>query len=131
MINTKDGGIKIRIAIVIITFLAVAAAIFLFLDIRQKNQETNIRKALEISEMGLQVALMRIRNEPSFSGIIPKTECEKGWYKIKITRDEKKDTTVFKIESLGHIGFISRKQECILLLVINQQDSMWIRKDIK
>jgi hypothetical protein len=127
----QRGGVGARIIIMIASLAVVAAAIFWFLDSRQANQETLNRKAVEISEFGLLQALARLKENPSWIGTLPQTDYEGGWYTATAVSRKSADTTFIEVVSQGHIGSVSRKQDCVLRLVVTGNDSLWIRQGVK
>jgi hypothetical protein len=127
----QRGGVGARIIIMIASLAVVAAAIFWFLDSRQTNQETLNRKAVEISEFGLLQALARLKENPSWIGTLPQTDYEGGWYAATAVSRKSADTTFIEVVSQGHIGSVSRKQDCVLRLVVTGNDSLWIRQGVK
>jgi hypothetical protein len=129
--RNQHGGVGLRIIWLAATLVVVAAAIFWFLDKGQKNQEVLNRKAVEISEYGLLMALDRLKDSPSWSAGLPKTEYETGWYTVTVKGQASQDTTFLVVESVGHAGPVARKQGCVLRLAKNNNDSVWVRKGIK
>lgn len=127
----EKGGVGIRIIIIVATLAIVATAIFLFLNSRQKDQEMYNRKATEISDYGLQQVFEQLKNRPSWTGNIPQTEYEDGWFTAKAKRKKSTDASILEVESVGRIGSVSRKQECVLRLTVNGRDSIWVRQNIK
>jgi hypothetical protein len=127
----QRGGVGARIIIMIASLAVVAAAIFWFLDSRQANQETLNRKAVEISEFGLLQALARLKENPSWIGTLPQTDYESGWYTATAVSRKSADTTFIEVVSQGHIGSVSRKQDCVLRLVVTGNDSLWVRQGVK
>ena len=128
---SERGGVGIRILWIAATLVVVAAAIFWFLDKGQKNQEVLDRKAIEISEYGLLMALERLKDSPSWCSGLQKTEYETGWYTATVKRQPDKDTTFLVVEAVGHAGPVARKQGCVLRLEITGNDSVWVRQSIK
>jgi hypothetical protein len=127
----QRGGVGARIIIMIASLAVVAAAIFWFLDSRQANQETLNRKAVEISEFGLLQALARLKENPSWIGTLPQADYEGGWYTATAVSRKSADTTFLEVVSQGHIGSVSRKQDCVLRLVVTGNDSLWVRQGVK
>jgi hypothetical protein len=125
------GGVGVRIVLIGATLAVVGAAIFWFLDSRQKNLEVLNRKAVEIGDYGLLQALARVKDNPSWTGKMPQTDYEGGWYAATAKSRMNADTAFLDVESVGHIGSISRKQECTLRLFMNASDSIWVRQSIK
>jgi hypothetical protein len=129
--STDRGGVGIRILWIAATLIVVAAAIFWFLDKGQKNQEVLGRKAVEISEYGLLMALDRLKDSPSWYSGLPKTDYETGWYTATVRRQASSDTTFLVVEAVGHAGPVARRQGCVLRLEKNGNDSIWVRQSIK
>ena len=129
--RSERGGVGLRVLWIAATLVAVAAAIFWFLDKGQKNQEVLDRKAVEISEYGLLMSLQRLKDSPSWCSGLPKTEYETGWYTATVKRQASNDTTFLVVEAVGHAGPVARKQGCILRLEKNGNDSVWVRQSIK
>lgn len=129
--RAESGGVGIRILWIAASLIVVAAAIFWFLDKGQRNQEVLNRKAVEISEYGLFVALDRLKGNPSWVEGLPRTEYENGWYAVSVRRQEGKDTTILIVEAVGHAGQVARRQGCILRLEKRNSDSVWVRQSIK
>jgi hypothetical protein len=127
----SGGGVGIRILWILATLVVVAAAIFWFLDKGQENQEILNRKAVEIGEYGLLMALDRLKDSPSWCEGLPRTEYENGWYSVSVRRQEGKDTTILIVEAVGHAGQVARKQGCVLRLEAKNSDSVWVRQSIK
>jgi hypothetical protein len=130
-IHNQNGGVVIRIVLITVTLVLVAVAIFWFLQKGQEEQERLDRKAVEIGEYGLLMALDKIRTIPSWCEPIGKTEYENGWYEVNVDRKVTHDTTFLFVESLGHMGALTKKQECILRLEVNGPDSAWVRQTIR
>lgn len=125
------GGVGARVIMLVATLAVVAAAIFWFLDSRQTNQETLNRKAVEISEFGLLQALAHLKENPSWTGTLPQTDYEGGWYSAAAVSRKSADTTFLEVASQGHIGSVSRKQDCVLRLAVTGNESLWVRLGVK
>ncbi len=130
-LDSQYGGVALRILWIAATLVIVSIAIYWFLDKGQQNQEVLNRKATEISEYGLLIALERLKDNPSRTSEIAKTEYEGGWYTATLKRLSSNDTVFLAVESIGHAGSVSKKQACTLRLEINGADSVWIRQSIK
>jgi hypothetical protein len=127
----QRGGVGARILMIVATLAVVAAAIFWLLDKGQKDQGVFNRKAMEISEFGLLQALACLKDKPSWTGALQKTDYEGGWYTAAATSRKNLDTSFLDVESVGRIGPVSRKQQCVLRLVVSGNDSIWVRQSIK
>jgi hypothetical protein len=129
--RSQRGGVGIRILWIAVSVAVVALAIFWFLNKGQQDQEIINRKAVEISEYGLLMALDRLKDSPSWCEGLPKTEYESGWYTVSVRRQAGKDTTFLVVDAVGHAGPVARKQGCILRLEKSGNDSVWVRQSIK
>ena len=127
----QDGGIGIRILWIALTLALVTLAIFWLLDRNQEDIARHDRKAIELSEYGLLIALDHVRANPSWAGKIDKTEFEGGAYAVSSERRILHDTTFLILESQGFTGTISRSQKCILRLSITGSDSSWVRQSVQ
>ncbi len=128
---SRNGGVGIRIVWIIISLCIIATAIVLLFHVHQNDEERNIRKAMEISEYGLLNVLELLGTKPSWTEGFSKTSYNGGWYSAKLTRREKGDTVLLYVETTGHIGTVSKKQECVLRLTIMENDSSWVRCNIQ
>ena len=131
MILGHHGGVGTRILLIIATLAVVAVSIFWFLNSRQSDQETLNRKAVEISEYGLLQALAYIKENPSWTGTLPRTDYDGGWYSATAARRKTADTALLDIVSQAHIGAVLYKQECVLRLSVAGNDSQWVRQGVK
>lgn len=121
------GGVGIRVLWIVASLFIIAGAVVWLVNNQQKNEERFFRKALEISEYGLMAVMQKLGEKPSWAGDCPKTPCEDGWYTAKVLRYTSGDTVFLRVESIGHIGPVSKKQQCVLRLSIVKGDSAWIR----
>lgn len=129
--NQQSGGIVIRILIAIATLLIIGGTIVYILSRGQERQQIYHRKAMAISEYGLQQALQRLHNEPSWSGAIGKTPYDGGWYKVELQREMNADTLFLTIASEGHLKSASDNKKCVLNLVVTHGDSTWVRRSMQ
>ena len=120
----QSGGTGLRIILIVASLAIVAAAISWFLISGQSNEAVQNRKASEICEYGLLQALARLKENPSWAGILPRAEYEGGWYTAEAKVRKSGGVSYLDVESVGHIGSVLRKQECVLRLT----DSGWVRQ---
>ena len=121
------GGVGIRVLWIAASLFIIAGAVVWLVNNQQKNEERFFRKALEISEYGLLAVMQKLGETPSWVGDFPKAPYEDGWYTAKVSRYTSGDTVFLRVESVGHIGPVSKKQQCLLRLSIVNGDSAWIR----
>lgn len=105
----------------------IAGAVVWLVNNQQKNEERFFRKALEISEYSLLAVMLKLGETPSWVGDFPKTVYENGWYTAKVSRYASGDTVFLRVESVGHIGPVSKTLQSVLRLSIVKGDSTWIR----
>ncbi len=120
-----QGGIALRVLLIAISFVVVGGSIIWILQNFQRNQETNQRKALHISEYGLQRALEHLAENPSWSGGIPKTPSDGGWYEVEVKRDTVGNREELRIVSSGHSGSVVRRKTAVLSRTRGSPDSVW------
>jgi hypothetical protein len=121
------GGVGIRVLWIVASLFVIAGAVLWLVNNQQKNEERFFRKALEISDYGLMAVMQKLGEMPSWVGDCPKTPYEDGWYTAKVSRYTGGDTVFLRVESVGHIGPVLKKQQCVLRLSIVKGDSAWIR----
>jgi hypothetical protein len=125
--SPRPGGVGIRVLWIAVSLAVIALAVIHLANIQQKKEERFSRKALEICEFGLMAYLQNLGEKPSWTGETPKTPYEGGWYSVKGARRQSGDTLMLRVESVGHIGSLSKKQQCTLRLSIVNGDSAWTR----
>jgi|WetSurMetagenome_2_1015567.scaffolds.fasta_scaffold00072_30 hypothetical protein len=123
----QKGGAGLWIALVIISLAVVAGAISWFLVNGRSDEAVLNRKASEICEYGLMQILAHLKENPSWTGELPRTDYEGGWFVTSAKPRKDGQTSYLDIESVGHIGAVSRRQECVLFLT----DSGWIRQVVR
>lgn len=125
--GAAPGGIAIRVMLICLSLAAITGSVVYLLNSQQKNEERYSRKAMEISEYGLMRVLEKLGHDPSWHGGFPKTSYEGGWYNAKMAPRVKGDTVMLAVESVGHMGTVSKKQECLLVLSVVNGDSVWAK----
>jgi len=123
----SKGGVGLRIVLILASLVVVAGAISWFLVSGQSDEAVLNRKASEICEYGLLQALAHLKDNPSWTGKLPRSEYEGGWFTATAKARKSGDTSYLDVESAGRIGSVSRKQDCVLRLT----DSGWVRQSIK
>ena len=76
----QNGGVGVRIVLIVASLAVVAAAISWFLISGQSDEAVLNRKASEICEYGLLQALAHLKENPSWTGELPRTDYEGGWF---------------------------------------------------
>jgi hypothetical protein len=123
----QRGGVGLRIVLILASLAIVAAAISWFLVSGQSDEAVLNRKASEICDYGFSQALAHLKENPSWIGELPRADYEGGWFTAAAKARKSGGTSFLDIESVGHIGSVSRKQECVLRLT----DSGWVRQSVK
>lgn len=121
----EDGGIAVRAIILVATLAIVGAAIYFLLVSFGRDQEADHRKALAISEYGLQIGLEQLNAGKTIPNAIPKTLYDNGWFTVSFDRYLKSDTVFLAVRSVGRSGSESEQRECILRMSINGNDTAW------
>jgi hypothetical protein len=129
-IRNSSGGIRLRAAIVLITLCIVGGAIYQLLHSFGQKQQVDHRKALAISEYGLQVALQQAPTGSTLPSAIPKSGYDDGWYQVTTQKRVENDTLFCTVTSQGHFGSATERRTCILRLEISGDDSLWVRESM-
>ena len=130
-VYTQHGGVALRILIALITLIIIAGVIVITLSRDQEKQQVNHRKVVAICEYGLQNALQKLHDEPSWRGGIEKTSYDGGWYKVNIKRNVNADTLYLLITAESHLKDASDSKKCILSLSVVNGDSLWLRRSMQ
>jgi hypothetical protein len=111
------------------TLLIMGALIAVMLGNYRQRQQENHRKAVEISEYGLQTALETLAGDPSWAAGITREPCKEGWYSVSLRRFARNDTPMVQVTSIGHRGGAVDRKECLLARVLSGGgDSTWLPK---
>jgi hypothetical protein len=128
--RAENGGIRLRVLIVLATLCIVGGTIYQLLHTLGQNQQTNHRKALAISEYGLMVALQQEPTGATPPNAIPKTPYDEGWYRVTTRQQTRGDTLFCTVTSIGNFGSATERRECILRLTVEDTDSTWVRESM-
>ena len=131
LLHRNEGGVILRVCIVLVTLIIVGIAIFRLLHTLGQNQENDHRKALAISEYGLMTALQQAPAGATPPPAIPRTDYDDGWYRVTTSQQERGDTLFCTVTSFGHFGSATERRECILRLAVNSFDSSWVRESMQ
>jgi hypothetical protein len=127
----EAGGILIRSVLVVCTLITIGVLIVGIISIQQKKQRNAHRKALQISEYGLQIALQKLQKEPSWREGLPKTSYREGWYRIKIQPDTTRDTLLLNVMSEGHMGSYSITKTGVVRMYVMDNDTFWVQNSFR
>ena len=128
--RSERGGVGVSVILVAVTLIVMGVLIAFMLQNYRRQQEEHFRKAVRISEYGLQTALNRLNAEPSWNKGIEKTPYDDGWYAVSLRRFSRQDTLMLEIKSEGHRGTSSDVKECLLAFIRANGDSGWVPRDI-
>jgi hypothetical protein len=119
------GGVFVRVIFAIVTLTVIAVIIAVALSSAGKRQEDNQRKAVRISEYGLQEALTMVQENPSWTAGFPQTACDGGFYTVSTQSSSRGDTQFLTLRSQGTMARVSDVKECLLRRVRGSADSLW------
>jgi hypothetical protein len=128
--SKESGGMGIRVALALGTLLVVGTLIATLLQNNGRQQLEAHRKAVTISEYGLQIALDKLQTQPSWTDGIEKTPYDGGWYSVSLRRFTLRDTMLLEIKSEGHLGDAADSKECLLARCMMNGDSAWAPRDL-
>lgn len=130
-IISQEGGMKVRIAIALLTLFIVGAAVFWLLNYYSQKMQKDYRRALLICEYGLMEGLQKLQKNPSAAKVeIEKTPYKEGWYRVYSKKEVKNDTIFLIVTAEGNAGFATEKRECKLRMSIVNNDTIWVREEI-
>ncbi|MDG5814353.1 hypothetical protein QA601_04640 [Chitinispirillales bacterium ANBcel5] len=124
-----SGGIWFRVFLLFLTLGFVWGSISFVIDTVTVHQEQNYRRAVIISEYGLQKALQQLGTNPSWREGFKKSrysESAKGWYEVNLDQVVKEDSLLVKIESIGGVGTSQSVKRWVLGLLVENGDSSWV-----
>lgn len=129
ILNGYYGGIPFRILLVFSTLIVIGIVVFFMLEYQKKINKIDHRKAIELSDYGIQKVMEQASDPAQIKGII-KTEYNGGWYKVDVSTSRSDSTLLISIESEGSSGTQSVVQEkniCFYRSIIDG-DSVWVPK---
>jgi hypothetical protein len=121
------GGVRIRILVALLTLIAVGTMLGLVLKNHQRTLRINHRKAQEVSDFGLQQAMMRLHGNPDWNEGIPRTEYDGGWFEVSLARRNSGDTLFLTVAVTGGSGSVVRNQVIELFRLANERETHWHR----
>ena len=137
-IGNCNGGIPSRVTFVLITLIIIGSVLFFLLENQRKINKYHHRKAIELSDYGLQQMMVQVGEylggDPTKIKGIEKTEYDDGWYKVDVEILPKDSVLTLAIESKGHSGSqdAARKENIFLYRSVVEGDSViWLPKQQK
>ncbi len=132
-----SGGISFRILLILVTLILIGCSLFLLLENQKKKNKIFHRKAIELSDLGIQQIMENIsdklNSDPSQIQSIPKTEYGEGWYKVEVSATRKDSILSLIIKSEGNVESQSamRKESIYLKRSVVNGDSVWDSFEMK
>lgn len=120
------GGFLLQAIIIAVTLLAASGVVLTLVRIHQRSQESHRRKALQISEDGLMLALDSLSKAPSWRSGIARTGHEGGSYEVRL-RELAGSPLKLEVTAEGENGGVRRSQQCVLVLAAEGGDSVWMQ----
>ena len=142
-----SGGVALRLAVCAVSLLVLGGAIVAFMSTFKERKADDYRKALSKCESGLQeafeiklnadgssgfgglqAAFARISGKPGQSEEFKGEPDEDGAnFSVVFKRENRGDTSLFKIVSTGLSGSVTQVQERTFRLEITEEnDSVWV-----
>lgn len=138
IIGNCNGGIPSRVTFVLITLIIIGSVLFVLLENQRKVNKYHHRKAIELSDYGLQQMMVQVGenlgDDPTKIKGIAKIEYDEGWYKVNVKILQEDSILTLAIESKGHSGSQEavRKMNVFLYRSIVEGDSViWLPKQNK
>ena len=135
VIGNDNGGILSRVSFVLVTLILIGSVLFFLLENQRKVNKYHHRKAIELSDYGLQQIMVQVGeylgDDPAKIKGIAKTEYDEGWYSVKVKILPADSVLTLAIESKGHSGSQEavRKENIFLYRSTGEDDSeIWLPK---
>jgi len=124
----NDGGVVLRVVICVMTLFILAGFIVFVLRSFELRKVESDRKALAISEYGLQFAFEKIMQSPSWSQGVTQEPYDGGHFSVAVERTSRGDTVFVLVKSTGTAGSVVKTRESLLRLEVSGEDSTWVRE---
>jgi hypothetical protein len=121
----SGGGLKLQIVFVIFTIAVIGSFIYFFIQRDGELNEVNHRKAIELSDYGMQVVGKTLVSEKGNDVVytnpwslksVARTELNNGWYMVTIKVDGSDSAVMLKVSSIGYYGSQENSQYRVLKL---------------
>ncbi|MDR2578514.1 MAG: hypothetical protein LBC70_06875 [Chitinispirillales bacterium] len=117
--NGRSGGVAFRVIICAVSLILLGGAIFVLLKTFQTGKEDDHRRALQLSEYGLQEAFKRLAESQEWSTeFSDKPFDDDGNFTVSFTREVRNDTLHISIISTGVSGTVTRIVEHTLRICL-------------
>ena len=116
MLRNIKGSIQstIVVTVSVVTLLVLAVVITSFVKTQINRRAEDKRLTQEIAEEGMQFALKKISENPSWTDGFSNIACNSGHYNVRIDRT---DDSTFKAVATGFIGSVKTTLVCTYRLV--------------
>ena len=118
MIGSNKGTVQYTLIIVIsaVTLLVLAAVIYNFVSTQITKRDADKKMTQEIAEEGMQFALKKISEDPSWAEGFQNVKCQSGFYSVRI---EKIADSTFKAVATGFTQSVKTTLICTYKLEQN------------
>lgn len=127
----QRGGFAVRLAGVLVTLAILIAVVVFLVPTFQNSQQTHRREALQCGEQGLLEALQRLEREPSWREGFRRSAVEGGFFEVSLTPGDSAGVPQLTVVSEGQSGTARRRQVCVLRLMIDKGDSVWVQQSVR
>ncbi|MDR0307600.1 MAG: hypothetical protein LBI42_12295 [Chitinispirillales bacterium] len=118
-----SGSVVIRVIICAVSLLIAGGVLVLSLRTFEHRKADDFRKALAISEYGIQAALEKIGEQPDWSEGFSKEPYEDGSYDVEVKREAIDGAVYLKLKSTGVIRSSVHTKEFTMRLEPPENDS--------
>jgi hypothetical protein len=126
------GGVAWRVLICAVSLLALAGAIVALLQTFEARKADDYRKAVTISEYGLQAAFAKLTESSyEWDAGFDSEPYEDGAFSVAVKRENRGDTLYLKISSTGTMGTVVQTKECTLRREISEEGTVWVNEGIR
>jgi hypothetical protein len=118
MTGNNRGSAQYTLIVVIssITLLVLAFVIYNFVSSQISKRDADKKMTQEIAEEGMQFALKKISEDPSWAEGFENVRCQTGFYSVRI---EKTADSTFKAVATGFSGNVKTTLICTYKLELN------------
>ena len=126
----ERGGFVLQVVVIVLTLSLVGAIAFWQVRRIQQQQSVDRRKAMQVAEEGVLVALETLQRKPSWRTGIEHAEVDRGAYSVAIEPGDSTGTELL-ITAVGTSGAAQRTIQCRVGLVLDKGDSVWVERQMQ
>jgi hypothetical protein len=130
-LRSQRGGFSLHAGVVVATLIVLAAVVLVVVRSHQRTQELNRRKATQICEDGLMIALDSLSQSHSWRAGIAKMPRGDGWIEVRVAGVGGSDSTRLRVTARGTSGPIVREQVCTLERHVDKGDTVWVQREVE